>query len=293
MDSFDMFSNWNRMLDKINKITNPLGNNLDWITKINNINPAGIAVVDLMRGIHNSSLYQNSFHNDISKSLNLISNNPAKSIIDNINNSIGINVNTEIFDKIYSTSSWSSIAKLAILDEFQYALDEDDLENVISDISNNIDVINSCLENIDKDPIAFFNNICTSIKSYMDKNPSVKYSSIFIFWLISTIIIPILLSKVESKEENKSEEIQVSDSYNITNNYYPSSITAKINSESISLKNYPRDKSKTVYFFKKNDEVRILKDSLKWALVIKENSIESGWIRKENLDFIKINPTSN
>jgi hypothetical protein len=34
-----------------------------------------------------------------------------------------------------------------------------------------------------------------------------------------------------------------------------------------------------------NDKVKILKDSLKWALVIKENSVETGWIRKEYLNL--------
>ncbi|UPF18695.1 hypothetical protein, partial [Flavobacterium psychrophilum] len=267
MDSFDMFSNWNKMFDKINRITNPLGSNLDWITRMNSINPTGLAVVELMRGFQNNNLYQYSFHSDITKNLNWINNNPVKSIIDSINNSIGINVNTEIFNKIDSLNYWSGIAKLAILDEFQSVLDEDELEDVVLNISNSIDLINSNLENIDKDPIAFFNNICISTKAYMDSNPSVKYSSLFIFWLISTILIPILMNKMES-----NDGVQISNSFNTTNNYYTNtSVVAKINLKSALIKNFPRDKSKTIYQFTKNENVTILKDSLKWALVIKTN----------------------
>jgi hypothetical protein len=285
MDNFDMFSNWNKMFDNINKLSNPLGNNLDWITKLNSINTSGLAAIEFTKAFHNNSLHQNLMYNDIAKSLDFISDNSIKSVIDNIYNNNGIDVYKDVLNKIHSTNYWGNLTKLVILDELNSASNEDELENVMSNISDNIDTINLSLEDIDKDPIAFFNNICLSIKSYMDNNPSVKYSSYFIFWLISTIIIPILLSKAESSEENKSGEIQISNNYNITNNYYSNSTIAKINTKFVSLKNYPRDKSKTVHFFKKNDKVRVLKDSLKWALVIKENSIESGWIRKEFLNF--------
>jgi hypothetical protein len=285
MDNFDMFSNWNKMFDNINKLSNPLGNNLDWITKLNSINTSGLAAIEFTKAFHNNSLHQNLMYNDIAKSLDFISDNSIKSVIDNIYNNNGIDVYKDILNKIHSTNYWGNLTKLVILDELNSASNEDELENVMSNISDNIDTINLSLEDIDKDPIAFFNNICLSIKSYMDNNPSVKYSSYFIFWLISTIIIPILLSKAESSEEKKSGEIQISNNYNITNNYYSNSIIAKINTKSVSLKNYPRDKSKTVHLFKKNDKVRVLKDSLKWALVIKENSIEAGWIRKEFLNF--------
>ena len=280
-----MFSNWNKMFDNINKLSNPLGNNLDWITKLNSINTSGLAAIEFTKAFHNNSLHQNLMYNDIAKSLDFISDNSIKSVIDNIYNNNGIDVYKDILNKIHSTNYWGNLTKLVILDELNSASNEDELENVMSNISDNIDTINLSLEDIDKDPIAFFNNICLSIKSYMDNNPSVKYSSYFIFWLISTIIIPILLSKAESSEEKKSGEIQISNNYNITNNYYSNSIIAKINTKSVSLKNYPRDKSKTVHLFKKNDKVRVLKDSLKWALVIKENSIEAGWIRKEFLNF--------
>lgn len=282
MDSFDMFSNWNKMFENINRLTNPLGSNLNWISKMNNINPSGIAVVELMRKFQDNSLYQNSFNNDIAKSIDWINISPAKSIIDNINTNIGVNINTEIFNKINSLNYWGGVAKLVILDEFQSVLDEDELEDVVLNISNNIDLINSNLENIDNDPIVFFNNICLSIKSYMDSNPSVKYSSLFILWLISTFLIPILLNKIESNNGT-----QISNSFNTTNNYYTNSTSAKINTKCAFIKNFPRDKSKTVYQFLKNENVTILKDSLKWALIIKTNSIESGWIRKEYLNFTK------
>lgn len=287
MDSFDMFSNWNKMFDKINRITNPLGSNLDWITKINSINPPGLAAVELVKGFQNNNFYQYSFQSDLTKNLNWINNNPVKSIIDSINNSIGINVNSEIFNKINTLSYWSNIAKLAILDELQSILEEDELEDAVLNIANNIDIINSNLESIDKDPIAFFNNICFSIKAYMDKNLSIKYSSNTIFWIITTILIPVILNKLLADDENKSNQIQISNSFNTTNNYYTNSTVARININSALLKNFPRDKSKTVYQFIMNDEVIILKDSLKWVLVIKTNSIESGWIRKEYLNFTK------
>ncbi|MFK7113788.1 hypothetical protein V3468_04975 [Flavobacterium oreochromis] len=292
MENLDMFSNWNKMFENINRIANPISTNLDWIMKMNNINQPNIAVIEFMRKIQINNSNQYLFYNDIIKNANWITNSPVKLIIDDVNKSVGQNIYTKIFDKIYPSNSWSNIVKLALLDEIQDAIIEDDLVNVISDISNNIDVINYNLENIDKNPIEFFNNICVSIKSYMDNNPSIKYSSIFIFWLISTIIIPILINNLQSNEEGKANDNQTSKSFNVTNNYYTNSIIAKINIESVSLKNYPRDKSKTVCIFKINDKVRILKDSLKWALVIKENSIESGWIRKENLDFIN-RPNSN
>lgn len=285
MDNFDMFSNWNKIFEDINRITNPL-NNFNWITKMNS-NISELASIDLLKGFQ-SNIYHSSLHDGISENLNWINSIHSTSIIDSINKSIGININTEILNKIDSSNYWSNVAKLGILDKFQAVINENELEDVLLNISDNIDLINSNLESIDRNSIEFFNNVCFSIKSYIDKNPSIKYSSIFIIWLISTLIIPILLNKdnIPSNDENKSINIEVS-SINTTNNNYSNSVIAKINVKTALLKNFPRDKSKTVYQFKKNEEVQILKDSLKWALVIKTNSIESGWIRKEYLTFKK------
>lgn len=277
MDDFNMPPNWNRMFENMNKITNSLSK-LDWITKVNSINPIKITSIEMFKEFQKNNLYNSSLNNNIGIDLNWINQSSIKLVT---NNKIGINLNTEILEKI-SSNYWGNFAKLAILDEFQSALNDDELEDVVLNISNNIDVINANLHNIEEDSLAFFNDICISVKSYIDKNPSIKYSGVFILWLISSILIPILLTK---NDDSKPTKIQVSNEFKTTNNFYPNSVVARVNLKSVMMKNFPRDKSKTINYLEKDEEVNILKDSLKWALVIKTNSVQSGWIRKEYLNF--------
>lgn len=279
MDNFDEFPNWGKMFENLNKISNSI-NKMDWISKVSSIHPLKITSIEMFKEFQKNSFYNFSFHKNVGIDLNWINESSIK--LAN-NHKIGINLNTEILEKI-SSNYWGNIAKIAILDEFQSALNDDGLEDVVLNISNNIDIINANLHDIDENSLAFFNKICVSVKSYIDENPSIKYSALFVFWLIGTILIPILLTK---NDDSKPAKIQVCNEFKTTNNFYPKSVLARINKKSVMMKNFPRDKSKTVNYLEKDEEVSILKDSLKWALVIKTNSIQAGWIRKEYLNFIK------
>ena len=153
-------------------------------------------------------------------------------------------------------------------------------------IENNFEDINDAIEQIEKNPIEFFNKIVVYIKSYMDNNPSIKYSVKIITFIVSIYITVLITNSLSNTNDEKPTANQIINSYT-TNNFYTEELSYKINCKSISLKNHPRDNSKSVSNVFKNDKVKILKDSLKWAFVIKENSVETGWIRKEFLDYKK------
>jgi len=193
-------------------------------------------------------------------------------------------INNDILNKINTIGYWGDIAKLSLINGTQIFVEED--LSVSDIIENNAEDINYTIEQIEKNPIEFFNELFISIKTYVDNNPSIKYSSKFIFWLISIYITVLITNKMSNTTDEKSIVNQTFNSYTI-NNYSDEKLDFKINCKSISLKNLPRDNSKSVYNFIKNDKVKILKDSLKWAFVIKENSVETGWIRKEYLDLKK------
>ena len=120
----------------------------------------------------------------------------------------------------------------------------------------------------------------------MDNNPSIKYSVKIITFIVSIYITVLITNSLSNTNDEKPTANQIINSYT-TNNFYTEELSYKINCKSISLKNHPRDNSKSVSNVFKNAKVKILKDSLKWAFVIKENSVETGWIRKEFLDYKK------
>lgn len=271
-----MLSYINKINESIEKATNPL-KGYDWVLK-NTFNKN--------QHFYNFNLPQH--FNTLDKSLNFnnyqdwANNINTKLLIESINKISQININTELLDKISSDYYWSYVFKISLINEFDKIENNDELNDFVINVAENLDDINISLEEINNNPVNFFNEIFISLKDYINNNPSIKYSSKFIIWLISIIIIPILLNKFY---ENGKKDVILD--INITNNNYFSNDLkfGKININDVPIKNFPRNSSKTVYNFNKHDKVQILKDSLKWALIIKINSIESGWVRKEYLNF--------
>ena len=70
----------------------------------------------------------------------------------------------------------------------------------------------------------FFNYLFQSITIYIDKNPSIKYSAVFIAWLLSTLIIPILVAKFTQDNSEKPTANEIINSYT-TNNFYTEEIS--------------------------------------------------------------------
>lgn len=277
MDTLEFLKSLNSTTDKINRSINPLKLN-EWLPKIN----TGIAFNELMKGM---SYHNKLIHNDLLELSKRVSWNYDfnKTVMSQLNNSIAMNINNAIFDKINSIGYWGNIAKLSLINGSQIFIDDEEL--YVSDIiENNIDVINDNIQIIENKPLEFFNYLFETVKAYIDKNSSIKYSSGFVKWLLATIIIPILVTKLTQENNENPTVNQISHSFT-TNIFYTEELFYKVNCKSISLKNLPRDNSKSVCTLAKNDKVKILKDSLKWAFVMKENSVETGWIRKEYLNL--------
>ncbi|PST44625.1 hypothetical protein CYV15_02665 [Riemerella anatipestifer] len=277
MNAIEFLKSLNSTTDKINRSINPLKLN-EWLPKIN----TGIAFNELMKGM---SYHNNFIHNDLLELSKRVSWNYDfnKTVMSQLNNNMAMNINNAIFDKINSVGYWGNIAKLSLINGSQIFIDDDELF-VSEIIENNFEDINNAIEEIEENPIEFFNKIVVYIKSYMDNNPSIKYSGKIITFIVSIYITVLITNSLSNTNDEKPTVNQVFNSYTI-NNHSTGNINFKVNCKSISLKNYPRDNSKSVSILFKNDKVKILKDSLKWVFVIKENSVETGWIRKEFLNY--------
>lgn len=277
MDTLEFLKSLNSTTNKISGSINPFKLN-EWLPKVN----TGIAFNELMKGM---SFHNNFIQNDLLELSKRVSWNYdfSKTLTSQLNSSIAMNINNAIFDKINSFGYWGNIAKLSLINGSQIFIDDEEL--YVSDIiENNIDVINDNIQVIENNPIEFFNHLFQSIKTYMDKNPSIKYSSRFVTFLLVSLIMPIIVARFTQDTREKPTINKIINSYT-TNNYFTENLNFKVNCKSLSLKNLPRDNSKSVCALSKNDKVKILKDSLRWAFVIKENSVETGWIRKEYLDL--------
>ena len=280
MDTFEFLKSITRFTDKINKSIYPFNTN-EWLRKTN----TGLGFNQLIK----SMSYNNYIHNDLLKlsippRWNYAFNN--KALISQLSSNNSININNTIFDKINSIGYWGDIARQSLINGNHIFNDGERLVSEV--ITNNIENVNETIAQIEKAPLEFFNSIFISIKTYMDNNPSVKYSAQFVTFIISIYITVIITNYLSSSSDDDKPQVnQVFNSYTIIENKDQDDPTFKINCKSASLKNYPRNDSKTVCNLLKNEKVKVLKDSLKWAFVIKENSVETGWIRKEFLNLSK------
>lgn len=156
MNALEFLKSLNSTTDKINRSINPLKLN-EWLPKIN----TGIAFNELMKGM---SYHNNFIHNDLLELSKRVSWNYDfnKTVMSQLNNSMAMNINNTIFNKINSVGYWGNIAKLSLINGSQIFIDDDEL--FVSDIiENNIDVINENIQNIENNPIEFFNYLFQSI----------------------------------------------------------------------------------------------------------------------------------
>ncbi|AMA49981.1 SH3 domain-containing protein [Flavobacterium covae] len=288
MKELDLYSSLKKINDRIEDSIKPF-KSIDWIDKTTYANKHFLDTINSIKKIENNFFIPSSL--DKLTYYNWANESSIKLLIENINKTHKINISDEILNKINSETYWNEMFKISIVNNLQSSTINEQSNNevpneLIFEVSNNLDVINSNLDEINRDTLKFFNEICLSIKKIIDENPSIKYSAQFIFWLIGVIIIPTILNQIQNSSEKTTKEININNNFSINNTYTNIKI-AIINIEEVNIKNFPRDKSKTTYILKKNEQVQILKDSLKWALVIKNNSVESGWIRKEYLNFMK------
>ena len=146
MNALEFLKSLNSTTDKINRSINPLKLN-EWLPKIN----TGIAFNELMKGM---SYHNNFIHNDLLELSKRVSWNYDfnKTVMSQLNNSMAMNINNTIFNKINSVGYWGNIAKLSLINGSQIFIDDDEL--FVSDIiENNIDVINENIQNIENNPI--------------------------------------------------------------------------------------------------------------------------------------------
>lgn len=207
---------------------------------------------------------------DMVRKLDNISNNPTLVAMKSINAQLP---NNEVLNKINSIGYWAQLASISLNDAIQLPNDEE------------IELINQELaiyaEELDESSLEIFNKVVISIKNYIVSNPSIKYSGLFILFLIQQILVPIILEKIKGGSQNSPATVQIINNYNSNNN-----ILAKAN-QKCSIRNYPKDSSKEIFILQENDQVEILKDNIKWCLVIKTNTAETGWVRKEYLNFAR------
>ncbi|OCW73219.1 SH3 domain-containing protein [Elizabethkingia anophelis] len=262
MDNINYIKNINFLSKKINSIISPLETNHQFYKYFKMVG----SIQELTNITTNHSVHNNII--EISKSLKDI----------NKLHSLHSSLNKDLATILDSFDYWGEIIKISFYKEFQEINNIEEINILIDKLNSDNKNTKSNIEEAKKNPLELFNTIFIATKSYVDANPSIKYSAIFMIWFISTIIIPITIANFG---QNNTPSIQ------IVNNYANNITIASVDTESLSLKNHPRDKSKNIHFLKKNDKVQVLKDSIKWCLVIKANTIESGWVRKEYLTFSK------
>lgn len=274
MDNFEFFKNFNKLSEAINKALNPLDMS-QWLYNTNPKNTLSFLV--------NSHSVQNQLNSIYFKPKTIDWSNYFSIL--NLHKKFEIDYYNEVSNKIRTIGYWGDLVKASLIYEATQNFNDETFHKGFEDIENNIDIINSNIEQIENNPIEFFNSIFLIVKDYIDKNPSIKYSTKFIFFLIMSIVTPIIINKL-SNNTDPAVFIQVTN--NITNNYNntPSFI---INSDSIFIKSLPRQDAKDVFQVYKDDELKILKENRIWVLVIKINTADSGWIKKENLHLLKAN----
>ncbi|WNI38860.1 MULTISPECIES: SH3 domain-containing protein [unclassified Chryseobacterium] len=204
---------------------------------------------------------------DLVRKFDRISNEPTLAAMKSINTQL---LDNEILKKINSIGYWAQVASILVNETIQIPNSEE-IEILAQELANHA-------EELDESSLEIFNNLVISIKNYIVSNPSIKYSGLFILFLIQQILVPIILEKIKGESQNSPTTVQ------IINNYNNNNILAKAN-QKCSIRNYPKNSSKEIFILQENDQVEILKDNIKWCLVIKTNTAETGWIRKEYLNF--------
>ncbi|MDC8105490.1 SH3 domain-containing protein [Chryseobacterium sp. B21-037] len=219
-------------------------------------------------------------HPDVSQMIRDLEslNNPHIKMIQDINLQIFDN---ELIEKINSIGYWGQVANISLYEAVEASGGNREIGMLTAELGINNESINLDLEELDRTSLEIFNNLIATIKNYITANPSVKYSAIFILFVIQQILVPIILEKIKGENEITPIAVQV------TNNYYgDKNVIAKVIRPS-SMRNYPRNSSKEMFVLQENDQVEVLKDNVKWCLVIKTNTAMTGWVRKEYLNFSK------
>lgn len=272
MDNLNFLNSFSKLTDKINKDTYPLATS-SWAKKF----IAASNHSDLVKRM-DERFNKNSWSNLV-KIVNG-NNDFKKSFLTQMTEHAAKSYNSEAYRKLSSTGYWGDIAKYSFINSSALILQDERIKGN-TDLLEDIEIINNTINEIENNPIEFFNNLFDFVKAFMEDNPAVKYSSFFILYLITNYYLPLILTTDDVEKVIVNQVYN----YNVINNFDDEDVLLEINCNSAFLKNHPRDKSKNIYKLLEHDKIRVLKDSLKWAFVIKENSLESGWIRKEFLNL--------
>jgi|GEM_PF-6377110 len=219
---------------------------------------------------------------EVIKNLEILQN-PYLKLFQDLNLKIFDN---QLIERIQSINYWGELASATLssttisdISDIEQNLASDDLQLYAEEIESN-------LQEIYKNPIEIFNKIVVSIKFYIEENPSVKVTATFIAWFITTVLVPVIITILTSKylesEDDKNNTVQI-----INQNYNATSKSRAITKSEIALKNLPRNNSKDMFVLNFGDEVEILRENKKWCFVIKINTVETGWVRKQNLKFFE------
>ncbi|REC59376.1 hypothetical protein DRF65_26500 [Chryseobacterium pennae] len=207
---------------------------------------------------------------DLVRRLDNITNESTLIAMKSINSQL---LNNQVLNRINPIGYWTQLASISLNDVIQLPNDEE-IEILAQELANRA-------EELDDSSLEIFNNLVTSIKNYIVNNPSIKYSGLFILFLIQQIIVPIILEKIKGESQKTPTTVQIINNYSSNSN-----ILVKAN-QKCSIRNYPKDSSKEIFTLQENNQVEILKDNIKWCLVIKTNTAETGWVRKEYLNFAR------
>ena len=271
MDIIDYINDFNKLIDKI---ANPiykydfLQNNYTSIIQPSTIDT--LKKIDTNLYKHNFFIYNYDFLN---------SHKSIEKIIGKINSNLYPKSVTDLMNSVHNTPQWSELAKLAIITNLESSIDYENYEEIITEFNSNIDDINSNVQEFDRNLIFHINKFIEIFSNYLKVNKIANLS----FYVFQTLLFAYLGSILFSNSEPNT----IITNNIIVNNVVRDKVIAKVNIEKLNLRNYARNKSKIVGVITKDIEVEILKDSIKWAFIIEMNTTNTGWVRKEYLNYIK------
>ncbi len=253
MDHLDPLRNFNELFNKINILTAPYERIKIPTFKDPIFEAISLAVVnDKIPNISFDYSYLDTY------------NKSYKNIFEEFDKTLFPSAVFETINKINDLNKWSDFAKISILQNLEIAIENDSFKEVLSDVNDNIDTINSNVEEFDKNIVYHINNFLNFFTNYLKENPISNLSFYVFQTLLLAYIGNVLFSNYEPTINNNI----------VINQTIRNQPIAKVNTDSLDLRNFARDDSKIVGNLTKDTEVEILKDSIKWTFIIEKNTTQ-------------------
>lgn len=266
MDNLDHLRNFNELFNKINKLTAPYES-----FKISTFKDPIFEAISL--AAINDKIPNISFDYNYLDTYN----KSYKNIFDEFDKTLFPPAVFETINKLHDLNRWSDFAKISILQNLEIAIENDNFEEVLSDVNDNIDTINSNVEEFDKNLVYHINNFLNFFTNYLKENPISNLS----FYVFQTLLFAYIGNVLFSNSE------PVINNNIVVNQAIRIETIAKVNTDCLDLRNFARNDSKVVGSLTKDTEVEILKDSIKWTFIIEKSTTQTGWVRKEYLNYVQ------